>query len=369
MRIAYGPEAFFQKYGGVSKYFLKLAEGLARRGHDVEIFSPLFATEGLRILSDARNDGRFFSPNSRWSLATLRTASILAGRAQMGRFRPDIFHPTYYSLMDSFPSPGNKIVTVYDFVHEKMGGRSTVETELTKLRKRATINRADLVLTISESTRNDLLELYPRIDPEKVVVTWLGVDQKPPHISVGSPSEGEQIILWVGARAGYKNFQVVSEAFKLLPKSSLREVELVVFGGGPLQAEEVQRLVDCGLKPAQISQVFGDDDLLAQYYGKARMLLYTSKYEGFGLPILEAMAAGCPVICSGTSSMPEVAGNAALIVDPNSHEDVAAAIRELLEKNETFLRCRKRGFRRAAEFSWDDCVIKTEKAYLRVLDS
>lgn len=368
MRISYGPEAFFQKYGGVTKYFLKLADGLAKKGHDVEIVAPLFVTKGLKTVSSARIKGLYVNAESKLSLWGIRTASILTGRAAITSQRPDIFHPTYYSLLDALPSRLKTVVTVYDFVHEKFGGRSYAETKLTRLRKFATINRADLILTISENTRNDLLEFFPRINAASVVVTPLGVESNPARPASGLPFKEDKILLWVGPRRRYKNFRVVVSAFRLLPKRILEGCKLVVFGGEPLTMVEIKELVASGLPVKNISQDFGDDAKLTELYCKARALLYTSKYEGFGLPILEAMAAGCPVICSSVSSMPEVAGDAALLVDPEDPEHVAAAIKELLEVDATHSRLQRRGLHRAALFSWDACVKQTERAYLRVLD-
>jgi len=368
VKISYGPETFFQKYGGVSKYFLRIADGLARKGHDVEIFAPLFVTEGLRYLSHARLEGKQLEPESKWSRSLLRTASILRGRSKIAGYRPDIFHPTYYSLLDAVPSRATTVVTVYDFVHEKIGGRSFAETNLTRFRKKATIHRADLILAISENTRTDLLNLYPRIDPATVVVTHLGVEadlSAPPNESL---VHDKRTLLWVGPRGRYKNFRVVIAALKMLPRTILEDIDLVVFGGETLSDSEIAKLVDSGLQRKNVSQVFGDDSKLREHYRKARMFLYTSKYEGFGLPILEAMAAGCPVICSSVSSMPEVAGDAALLVDPDSPEHVAAAIEQLLGDDETYRRLQRLGLIRAALFSWDACIDKTESAYLSVLD-
>ena len=368
MRISYGPEGFFQKHGGISKYFTRIADGVAGKGHSVGVIAPLFLTEGLKDLSHAQLEGALLTADSKWLRSVLRTGSILKGRATIARRKPDIFHPTYYSLLDVLPSPAKTVLTVYDFVHEKIGGRSVAEKNLTILRKRAAIHRADLILAISENTRNDLLELFPRIDPATVIVTPLGVETNPYRPPAEPVHKDNRTILWVGPRGRYKNFQVVIAALKFLSKALLEDTNLVVFGGEPLTGADVQELVDSGLQRRSISQEFGDDAKLADHYRNARMLLYTSKYEGFGLPILEAMANGCPVICSAVSSMPEVAGNAGLLVNPESPEQVAAAIKELMENDDTWLRLQREGLERADIFSWEACIEKTERAYLSVLD-
>ena len=368
MKISYGPEAFFQKYGGVSKYFLRIADGLAKKGHEVEIFSPFFVTQGLEQISHARFEGEPVTFDSKLSRSALRTLSTIKGRSKIRIRRPDIFHPTYYSLMDLVPTAAKTIVTVYDFVHERVGGRNFIDIELTKLRKRTTINRADLILAISESTRADLLEFFPGIDPGKVVVTHLGVDSEFFFHRTSEPTEGRRSILWVGQRGGYKNFAVVISALSLLPKSILHDVDLVLFGGEPLGDETFGALVKIGLKPTQISHVFGDDSELIKRYRTSHMMLYTSLYEGFGLPILESMASGCPVICGAVSSMPEVAGDSALIVDVTKPEEVAIAIQALFDDSELHQQYQKLGYHRASLFPWDACVEKTESAYLRCLE-
>jgi len=282
---------------------------------------------------------------------------------QAARARPDIFHPTYYSMWDALPSKLNLVVTVFDFIHEIVGGKNASADFVTRSQKASSIKRADLLLTISENTREDLLNFFPEIQPDRVIVTHLGVDY-PESLSHPTESEDDRpYFLWVGPRGGYKNFALLQRAVETLTSHELTCFSLVIFGGLPLQAHEIESLNRVGVSSDQVQQIFGDDHDLMGLYQNARALIYISKYEGFGLPVLEAMANGCPVIASNVASIPEVTGDAAILIDPDSIEELADAIRQLTTDLRQVQSLKRAGRKRSALFSWESCVEKTEAAY------
>jgi glycosyltransferase involved in cell wall biosynthesis len=172
--------------------------------------------------------------------------------------------------------------------------------------------------------------------------------------------------LYVGARGGYKNFERFVRAFALSQRLH-QEFDLLCFGGGPLQTAERQMIADAGLGPDQVVQMGGGDEILAALYQQAAALVYPSLYEGFGIPPLEAMAVGCPVICSNSSSLPEVVGDAAESFDPLDQEAMLAAMEAVLASPTQRSALVAAGRIRYQQFTWKKCARETEAIYRKLL--
>jgi glycosyltransferase involved in cell wall biosynthesis len=170
-------------------------------------------------------------------------------------------------------------------------------------------------------------------------------------------------LLYVGSRWGYKNFIQLCRVFSY--SSLKRSFDLVAFGGGAFSMDEVAELTQLGLTNC-VHQVSGDDGLLASYYQGATAFIYPSLYEGFGIPPLEAMNFGCPVVCSNTSSLPEVVGDAAVFFDPSSDESMRVAIEDLLRNDGLRTEMIRRGYARVQHFSWAKCAAETAAIYRQV---
>ncbi len=165
-------------------------------------------------------------------------------------------------------------------------------------------------------------------------------------------------VVFVGSLEPRKNLQGVLEAWRRLE----RPVRLVLAGWQAWGEKEWLHYAEPWAGGAPVLTGYVDDETLAALYSGARALVYPSLYEGFGLPIVEAMACGCPVICSNTSSMPEAAGEAAHLVDPEDPDDLAAALERVLEDGAYRESLVRRGFHRSAAFTWD----RTARAALDV---
>jgi glycosyltransferase involved in cell wall biosynthesis len=173
-------------------------------------------------------------------------------------------------------------------------------------------------------------------------------------------------ILYVGARGGYKNFTNFLRAYSSSP--SLRGTfGVVCFGGGEFCLSERKLLASLGLGEDKIVQLPGDDSVLAGLYSRAAVLVYPSLYEGFGIPPLEAMSFDCPVICSNTSSLPEVVGDAAELFDPSEPENIRIAIERVVMSAARTNALIALGRERIKNFSWDRCARETFTVYQRVL--
>jgi glycosyltransferase involved in cell wall biosynthesis len=250
------------------------------------------------------------------------------------------------------------VVTVFDMIHERFPQYFS-PSDTTAANKLASVRRADRVICISESTRRDLLEHVP-LNPDVVSVVHLA-GAPVPSVRPSRPIVDGPYVLYVGARGGYKNFEGLLCAFA--GSSVLRKgMRVVAFGGGSLDAAERARVRALGLE-GTVVQISGDDAALDAAYTFAAAFVYPSRYEGFGIPPLEAMARGCPVVCAANSSLPEVVGGAAEMCDAGDPESIAAAIERVVGSRAHADELRARGRARSAQFTWDRCARASYDVY------
>jgi glycosyltransferase involved in cell wall biosynthesis len=183
-------------------------------------------------------------------------------------------------------------------------------------------------------------------------------DDAPPHT--------RPYLLYVGHRAGYKNFRLAVEAYAASP--ALREAfDFVTFGGFAMADAELEWIARLGLRADSVVRIAGSDLELARAYRHARMFVYPSRYEGFGIPPLEAMSSGCPVACSDNSSIPEVVGDAAVLFDAADGDSIRDAMERVGFDESLRARLIEAGHARVRQFSWDQCVAATMAVYRRML--
>lgn len=361
MRVLYDHQIFnLQRRGGISRYHVALANLLSGMdGIDVSVLAPLHVNH---FLAHSAHGGfpNFCSPRfgklGRFPFRVNRLATRLAVMARA----PDIFHATYFQA-DPFVIERSSrfVMTVYDMIHEKFP-EAFAAGDPTAAWKHRLAMRADMILCISRQTRDDLLAILP-VDPTKVRVTPLGFDPPAASAAGNSPS-ARPYLLFVGERTPHKNFGTLVRAYAGEPRLQ-SEFDLACFGGGALTDDERQLFHRLGGKPGRLLWAEGGDDLLARYYQHAAAFVMPSLYEGFGLPVLEAMARDCPVCCSRAGSLPEVAGDAAVYFDPHDPEEMASAILRAAGDPLLQRELRRKGRERLAEFSWARCAELTLEAY------
>ena len=363
MRIAFDEQIFcLQQYGGISRYICSLAQGLSDfENVEARIFAPLHRNEYLRW----QNKQNFFSGFTPYLGPKLtrvsNEVSRLLGQISVSSFKPKIYHQTYYTGRDFCPHGASRILTVYDLIHMRYPD-SFVNPDRTTRPQRMAAERADHIICISESTRHDLVK-YFGVSEKKTSVVYLGVDpifRAAPAIEFKRFSK--PFVLYVGARTGYKNFKNFLLAFSQ-SKQLTQDFDLVCFGGGPLSNEEKQYASELGLLSTSIHQISGTDEVLNSIYRKAEAFVYPSLFEGFGIPPLEAMAAGCPVVCSDTSSLPEVVGTAAELFSPISPESMMNAMENVLFSSSRRTELVALGQSHHKNFSWEKCAEETLKQY------
>lgn len=365
MKIAYDPQIFSgQIYGGVSRYICEIASRISKTPEvDVKVVAPMYVNAYVESLPKEILKG-FHSPFPYDFLRfQQRAASMVFGDLILRYRMPDIVHETYYFKYPLGPKNAIRVLTIYDMIHEKFESQFHYGDKAA-VHKAAAATRADHVICISESTKKDVIEILG-IKPEKISVIYLGFDLMVSNVSLDTNYTkyvDKPYLLYVGARGGYKNFLLMLKAYassKLLKA----EFKLICFGGGAFNTEELAVIHELNFNVGQIIQLSGDDELLAKFYQGASVFVYPSLYEGFGIPPLEAMSYNCPVVCSNTSSIPEVVGDAGQYFDPYDVESIRKSIEMVVESAELSTSLVNKGRVQLNKFSWDKCANETLNIY------
>lgn len=327
-----------QRHGGISVYFRELMAHAAKVGVDVTLTLD--------------------TPTIQEIPQTCDTLRIVEQRARLfERYRgardpssSAVFHSSYYRL----PARRGQasVVTVHDFTYERFIKGPALWVH--RHQKYKAIRAAQAIICISEATKDDLLEFVGVRAGQTVHVIPNGV------ADTFRPIEGIEYnpreLLFVGERRGYKNFRLLLGALALLPGYRVRCV-----GGGTLRDEEFEGLSsDIRERVSHLGVV--TDEQLNSHYNRASGLVYPSAYEGFGIPVIEAMRAGCPVVAVECKAVQEVGGSALLVAKDMTPAVLAQAIRQL-ENTAWRSKAIAAGLRRAAEFSWKATHERTLQVY------
>lgn len=359
MRVIFSPGGVQQTFGGVSRYVFETVSRLNSLGTESLVSAPIAWNQYFLNSPKRLHDGFSVRPPGRVFRKVFDRTNRVSWQVRPFFKPPDVVHQTYY--FDNFLALRGvkRVLTVYDMIHERFPAQFRFARQLSDAKLKA-CNRADVIITISDHTRVDLVDIFG-IEPGKVVTVPLAG-------SIANPFPREQeatkpFFLHVGGRQGYKNFAALLRAISTVPAFTRREVALVVFGGGAATADEYELMIRYGIHPESVEFLSGDDTKLANLYSRARALIYPSLYEGFGIPPLEAMSAGCPVIAGDNSSLPEVVGDAGLLVDTSNPQDIAGAISAVNEDSDLRLTLSEKGVTRARLFSWEKTAKETLAVY------
>ena len=352
-------------YGGISRYFYELTNAFDAM-HNVKTNISLVVSNNHYISDKKYVQYIDFLPNKHFRgkqrLFNLfnKPNSILKLKQQ----NFDVFHPTYYDpYFLNYIGSKPFVLTVYDMIHEKFNDMF-LENDTTSKNKRLLCKKASKIIAISQSTKKDLTELFG-IDEAKIEVVYLGNSMVLGDVIVSDMEVPKKYILFVGSRGGYKNFdRFVRSAASLLNDNA--DLSVVCVGGGKFNSNELNLFKKLNVE-SKLFQFNLDDNLLAQFYAKALMFLFPSLYEGFGIPILEAFACQCPLVCSNTSSLPEIAGDGAEYFDPYSEESIYNAIKTVLVDDVKKELLVKNGTERLKYFSWEETAKQTKNFYESVI--
>lgn len=355
-----------QEFGGISKVWENYLINLPRSEVTIDLLVPFRASnQSLERISDFVAKDRIHIDYFHWPARYLERVAIRSRLLQLLHVEEntDIFHSTYLSTV--FSKRIRKVATIYDMIPEMY--HTGIEPKWSRFAvamKRQVLENADAVVAISQSTMSDLIRIYPWIQGKRLEVIHLAYQQRQESVTVESTREkfahlirGRDYFLFVGRRDGYKNFDILVS----LLKTHKEYQENVIVCVGSLADEALnQKLEANNLSNKFVFLGYLPDEELYNLYRMALALVVPSLLEGFGLPILEAMANDCPVVCSETSSLPEVGGNACIYFDPKSENSLHAAIQSLFTRRTDFIVLGRENLQR---FSWQSSTKKLLELY------
>lgn len=360
MKILFDHQIFsLQARGGISRYFTQLAKSLANLKEEVEIIAPLHQNKHLAESACGWVRGNHINLKNKHIPQLAEPLNHWICNRWIQKMKPDVIHETYYTHRSVGSRAIPHVVTIHDMIQEKFHTEFSRRDRALNY-KRASVAKADHVICVSESTKTDLCNLFGT-KPEKISVIYHGHENNLSD-TIYPPPQARPYLLYVGNRGGYKNFRGMLAAIASQPVLQ-QNFDIIAFGGGPFQKSERDLIQHLRLDGGSVRQIQGNDMLLAQLYQNATALVYPSLYEGFGLPPLEAMGHGCPVISSFTSSMPEVIGDAGEYFDPTSIDSQVAAIENVALDKKRQATLVQKGRQRVLKFSWENCAQNTLSAY------
>lgn len=364
MRIAINCRSFLNRqYAGIGRYAYNLVKTLSEIDQDNEYW--LYVQK--RYFDFKRRVPRISAKNFAVKIDWLNR-----GLSQV--LKPiDIYHspsPDHLNITDA-----KIVVTVHDLVYKTYPQGHTPQTcETTDKQLRTIVEKADRIICCSQNTIKDLCHYFP-VERKRICLVYQGVDK-----NIFYEIEGEELrrakavikrkgvegpfLLFVGTIEPRKNLQNLLRAFAQLKRKQRFWGKLVIIGMTGWMVDEVRRaLREVNLSTQVVFLGYVSDETLRYFYNLAEAFVFPSFYEGFGYPIVEAFCCGAPVICSNVSSCPEIAQDAALLINPNVPEDIAEAIYKVTEDKTLKLKLQEKAIKRAADFSFLKTTQETLEVY------
>jgi len=390
MRIAFDYSAILTERTGVGQYTVKLLEALLKTDREnsyvpyvLYSLTNYLLHPGLRkkVQPPHGADLEFVSVPAPFQMLRYLKVPGFRGMIKeymLGGIDADIIHSNTFCVPRMRDKKKRVVATVYDAsvitnpeCHKKLNILHCTNGI------REAVEHADAIIAISEHTKRDIMKHFGA-PGDLITVTHLAAG--PDYCEVMDPAVIRQVknkynlpesyILFVGSLEPRKNIKGLLLAYSILPASTRKAFPLVIAGAkGWLNSDIPPLLSSLGIKESVKFTGYIDSADISALYSGASLFVYPSLYEGFGLPILEAMSCGVPVVTSNTSSMPEVAGDAAILVDPLNHEELAFGIETVLGKESLRAEMKKKGLARASSFSWERCAKETVEVYRKVAAS
>lgn len=363
MTVALDPQIFLlQRYGGVSRYFVELQSSLSKiEFSNARIVAPIHFNAHLKDMSPKTGVYIPWSTEKFGINRNIRRVGIKIANTNLRRLKPRILHETFYGEELPWLGRHKTVTTIYDLIRERQN------TEHQKIaRKHSAIRRADAIISISQNTTRELSEFY-NVPIERIRTIYLGVSD---FFRGQDALINEEIlslkpyILFVGHRKGYKNWKCFVEAFAM--SNYLKaNFNVICFGGNTFNQFENRFLNDLNLE-GRILHRKGNDFLLRTLYQNSVCLVYPSKYEGFGLPIVEAMASGCPVFASNTPALLESGGVAAKYFFADKVESISSTLESGLSSTLDLKEMSINGLSHSLNYTWEKTAKLTRNLYTSI---
>jgi len=350
---------------GIGTYVSNLVRGLARLDRDDEYTLICHPSDAEFVTSLGAN---FTAVPDRAGNYSVREQFSIP--MDVWRARPDVFHAPHYVLPPL--TPGTTVVTIHDCIHLRFPQYlpNTAAHWYARVFMSGAARKAARVITVSEASKRDIIQ-FLHTPADKVEVVYNGFDER-----LTSPSAEDEarvrdrfqldapFVLYVGTIKPHKNVDRLIEAFARLRQRGMDNVKLLIIGDDISKYSNLRRLVHRHQLHQHVRFLgFVSTDTLAALYQLARVFVFPSLYEGFGLPPLEAMANGTPVITSNVSSLPEVVADAALLIDPMDAGSIADAMHRVLTEPDLRADLVRRGRERVKAFSWQRSAARTHDIY------
>jgi glycosyltransferase involved in cell wall biosynthesis len=365
MRVLYDHQAFSMfRYGGIARYYSELMYRLPLEPDIHCTAGCIFNKCAYHRKSQSIMSRFLMHLFERYSNRSIFRVNRIRSRrlALKGSF--DIIHPTYYRP-NILKIAGNSkiVVSFYDMIHEIQPHLHPNSHAVTK-QKKVLLEKADHIIAISNAVKNDIMAIFG-VPSDKISVTHLGGNWG--KLFSAPVQRSRDYILYVGQRKNYKNFSSFLQS--ITPISKKRQLPIICAGGLPFSSEENALIQQLCLQNRIIHIRNASDDRLFQLYANAMLFVFPSLYEGFGIPLIEAMSAGCPTAISDIPVFREIADDAAIYFDPYSPEHMREAIERTIANSRLRKMLQEKGMQRAKNFTWEATARQTAAVYRYVLDS
>jgi glycosyltransferase involved in cell wall biosynthesis len=364
IRILYDYQIFLlQNYGGISRYHVELINQFHKNGSSIIPQISMLITNNLHVQAcEALNHHQFlekvYFPGKGKilkSINNLYTKSILISNSY------DIFHPTYYNpYFIKYLNDKPFVLTVHDLIYQKFNNELPYASTICKWFEKV-IYKATKIIAVSHQTKKDLKEFYD-VKDENIEVVYHGTSISGNITNNYKLILPDKYLLYIGHRSRRKNFDfLVTSITDILIKNP--NLHLVCAGGDKFSKSEEELFKQLGIENKILYRSFNNDNELVELYKRSILFIYPSKYEGFGIPIIEAFQCKCPVALSNTSCFPEIAGSAGLYFDPYDSDSIKETIGKAIGNRKVLENCVKMGLLQVQNFSWAKAAEHTQKIY------
>lgn len=386
MKILYDYQIFeLQSYGGASRYFYEIINGLKVNNfaevdlaieysnnaylkndpYYSNIIKPIKPYRELWPKLHFKGKGRIFNIAQSLNLINSGHSKNLKGaKGKIINGHYDVFHPTYYNdYFLKYITDKPIVITILDMIYEYFPQYFCDYVQVNLLKK-ILAEKATKIIAISQNTKNDVVK-FLKIPEDKIIVIHLGnslkVENKNNNNLNKFSSIPERYILYVGSRGTYKNFPFFIKSIQKILKRD-EDLKIVCAGGSSFTREEIELFSKLNISK-QIIYLPIDDNMLINLYKNAIAFIYPSLYEGFGIPIIEAFACGCPNILADSSCFPEIAGDAAIYFNPDNEDSLVESIDVLINNADLRNELVSKGLERLKDFSLEKSAKQTLEVY------